>query len=252
MTMGKDFIQRRRQDESIACSRDQNRLKSYPSTNGVHRDALGVEFSRVIKAVQEDAESQRLTRHTLGEIFDKLSSELSKALGLLSLSVSDTDAPAVFKLLYVHVVNLVGSMLNSILSKAVVCSPNLQARFKIRFLEDGFYLGSHGSEREILSEERGFSGGIASSLNLKSFCNVQYLLIDIFGARLEMLNFTAIDRIFAKRDDLLVRHGRNTEDQPVQVTAEEVKLVIATLRDFAVDLNISIYHSLFDNNSSGT
>ncbi|MDZ7329004.1 hypothetical protein GJV36_20760 [Pseudomonas sp. SDS3-8] len=91
---------------------------------------------------------------------------------------------------------------------------------------------------------------VASSLSLKTFCNYEYLLIEVFGARLEMLNFTAIDRIFAKRDDLLVRHGRCIEGQSAQVTSEEVERVIATLRDFAVDLNINIYHSVFDHNSS--
>lgn len=249
MTVGKGFIPRRCQDESIACSRDQNRLKGETSTNGMHRNTLGVEFSRIIKAVQEDTESQRLTRHSLGELFDKLSSDLSKASDLLGLSVSGSDAPAVFKLLYVYAVNVVGSMLSSILSKAVVSSPSLRASFKSRFLEDGFSSGLHGSEREALSG-RGFSGDMASGLSLKSFCNVEYLLIEIFGERLETLNFTVIDQIFAKRDDLLVRHGRNVEGQAVQFTAEDVKLVIATLRDFAVNLNIKIYHSLFDHNSS--
>jgi hypothetical protein len=247
MTMGKDFIPRRCQGESIACSQDQNILKSYPSNSGGRREALDAELSRIIEFYQEDTGSQRLALPAFGEIFYNLSSDLSEALGLLSVSVSNVEAPAVFKILYVRAVNLVESMLISILIKAIVIRPGLRARFKISSLEGGLSSGSH---EEISSEERGVAVDVASSLSLKTFCNYEYLLIEVFGARLEMLNFTAIDRIFAKRDDLLVRHGRCIEGQSAQVTSEEVERVIATLRDFAVDLNINIYHSVFDHNSS--
>ena len=87
---------------------------------------------------------------------------------------------------------------------------------------------------------------------MKGFCKFEDLLIEIFGGRIEGLNFALIERVFTKRDYLLNRHGMGVEGQLVQLAAEEVELVIVALRDFAVDLNVRIYHSLFEHDSPAT
>lgn len=252
MNISKDFPPGGRQGESIAWSREQHGLINNLSADEISSSTSDVKFFAIVKASQGGVESRRLTRHTLGELFDKLSADLSVALDLLSLSMGSVDAPTVSKLLYVHAVNLVESLVISMLSKAVESSPGLRGGFEERFLEGGLSSGLHERQRKILSDLGGFSTDVASGLVFKSFRNLEYLLIEIFGGRLEGLNFALIDRVFTKRDYLLNRDEVGIEGQLVQLAAEEVELVIVALRDFAVDLNIRIYHSLFEHDSSAT
>ncbi|WP_455886245.1 hypothetical protein [Pseudomonas rustica] len=252
MSVSKDFLPGGRQGESIAWSREQYGLKTSLSADEINRSTSDIEFSVIVKPLQGGVESRRLTRHTLGESFDKLSADLSVALDLLSLSMGSVDASAISKLLYVHAVNLIESLMMSILSKAVASSPGLRGGFEKRFLEGGLSSGLHEEQRKILSGEREFSADINRGLGSKSFRNFEYLLIEIFGGRLEGLNFALIDRVFTNRDYFLNRNGVGVEGQLVQLAAEEVALVMVALRDFAVDLNVRIYHALFEHDSSAT
>ncbi|GLO16108.1 hypothetical protein PPUJ20028_46940 [Pseudomonas putida] len=252
MSIRKEFLPGGRQGESNAWSREQHGLKTSLSADEINCSTSDIKFFAIVKTLQGGVESRRLTRHTPGELFDKLSADLSVALDLLSLSMGSIDAAAISKLLYVHAVNLIESLMMSILSKAVASSPGLRGGFEERFLEGGLSSGLHEAQRKILSGERGVLTDINSGLDLKGFRNFEYLLIEIFGGRLEGLNFALIDRVFTKRDYLLNCDGVSVEGQLVQLAAEEVELVIVALRDFAVDLNVRIYHSLFEHDSPAT
>lgn len=227
-------------------------MRIIPSSDEVNRSTLDVEFSAIVRASQGGVGSERLTRHALGELFDKLSSDLSIALDLLSLGVGSTDAPTVSKLIYVHAVNLIESLIVSVLSKAVTSGLSSQNGFKVRFFDGGLSSGSHDDYRENLLSKRESSRDAVSALNLKGFRDFEYLLTAIFGGRLEELNFALIDQFFTRRDWLLSHDGLDVEGQSVQLAAEEVELVIVAIRDFAVDLNIKIYHLLFHHDSSAT
>ncbi|MBA6136050.1 MULTISPECIES: hypothetical protein [Pseudomonas] len=244
MSIGKDFLSRNFLEESIFWRQGRKGAKSILFDSELDWRELRVEVSQVIKAAEDGAESQRMTRHALSELFDELSSDLSKASSLLSVGMSSVDAPTIFKLLYVHVVNLIESLLSSILCRAIEGNQGLVGGFERFFLENGFSSGSDENWRKILSRKGLDSRGVCGS-SFKNFSDIEFLFVRIFGEQFRSLNFTAIGSVFSRRDDLLVRYGKNIEGQPVQFTAEEVELVIATLRDFAVDLNISIYHSLF-------
>lgn len=63
------------------------------------------------------------------------------------------------------------------------------------------------------------------------------------------LELGEIGRICSKRHDIVHRNGKTRDDQPIELTLQEVQRAIGAIRNFAEDLNTRINAALSEQES---
>ncbi|XVJ48139.1 hypothetical protein ACDZ94_04160 [Pseudomonas sp. UBT] len=240
MSSIKEYFFEVQQENCIEWIRQQYGIEIDPDEDEEHWAELAGEYSAMLEA--GEAEFEWLNRHSHSEFFHEFSAELATASSMLTLG-SSQHADTLSKLVYAHVVTLMEALISSVVRKLIVSEQillmNLVAGYKK-------LSGITVTLKQIAEEPKVVEVIVLKALSELSFHNVatiNQVLHAMFGEHMKGLGLNEIGRICSKRHDIVHRNGKTVEDQPIELTSQEVQQAIRTISEFAEDLKSRIYNA---------
>ncbi|EGH95508.1 MULTISPECIES: hypothetical protein [Pseudomonas syringae group] len=197
-----------------------------------------------------EAEWQWLNRHSHSHFFQEFCTELAKTKDLLITSSNSVHAETVNKLVYAHAVTLMETFISSAVGKLVVDDQGLLLN-----LVDEYKVlnGMKVTLKEVLEQPKIVEKRVIETLREQAFHNVSTIsqvLNAMFGEHMKGLELGEVARICEKRHHIVHRNGKTVDDQPIELSQQEVQQTIETIRDFAGNLSDRIYIALTERESA--
>lgn len=204
-------------------------------------EELAGEYSAMLDA---QAEIQWLNRHSHQEFFIEFEAELTAASSLLTAANISGHANSVYKLVYAHTVTLMETLISSVVRKLVVSDEGLLMSLAAGYNKLGIITVTL---KEIAEQPKLVESIALKLLTDQTFHNVSTIkevLGVMFGDHMKGLNLAGVGRLCGKRHDIVHRNGKTRDDQPIELSHDEVNQAITTVRDFAQDVQRRIEAAL--------
>lgn len=196
-----------------------------------------------------DAEWDWLNRHSHSHFFHEFSIELARAKDLLITSSESMHIGTINKLVYAHAVTLMEAFISSAVGKLVVDDQglllNLVDEYKV-------LSGMKVTLKEVLQQPKIVEKRVIATLAEQSFHNVSTInqvLGAMFGEHMRGLDMSEVASICEKRHHIVHRNGKTLDDQPIELTQQDVQIAINTISDFVENLKDRIYTALTERES---
>lgn len=245
----KDYYFEVQQENFIAWAKDNHGIELDQDEDPDTWERLGLEYSSMQDAMEEEAEYRWLRRRPYTEFFNEFARELVTASELLEQPLAIDKAQTLYKLVYAHAITLLESLISSVVRSIVAGNPVFIAHIAIRYddlSKRKFTL------KEIIDHPKGVESIVLKTLSDLSFHNphtIKAVMDSVFGKHMKGLDLRGISPICAKRHDIIHRNGRTISDDPINLDLEEVRQVITVIRAFAADLEGRIYNAVEEEES---
>lgn len=198
-----------------------------------------------------EAEWEWLNRHPHSYFFHEFNNELACAKRLLITGISWELDETLNKLVYAHTVTLMETFISSAVGKLIVEDKglllNLVDEYKV-------LSGMKVTLKEVLQQPKIVEKRVIATLGDQSFHNVSTIsqvLNAMFGEHMRGLDMSEIARICEVRHHIVHRNGKTWDDQPIELSRQEVQKVMQTISDFVENVNERIYTALTERESAG-
>ncbi|WP_346830900.1 hypothetical protein ABDX87_28580 [Pseudomonas abietaniphila] len=240
MSSIKEYLFEVQQENCIEWIRQQYGIEIDPDEDEEQWAELAGEYSAMLEA--EEAEFEWLNRHSHSEFFHEFFAELATASSMLTLG-SRQHADTLNKLVYAHAVTLMEALISSVVRKLLVSEQRLLMNLVAGYKK---LSGITVTLKQIAEEPKVVEVIVLKALSELSFHNVvtiNQVLNAMFGEHMKGLGLSEIGRICSKRHDIVHRNGKTVDDQPIELTSQEVHQAIRTISEFAEDLKSRIYNA---------
>lgn len=210
-------------------------------------EALANEYSNMMDAYADEAEYRWLERHSYNELYNGFVTELALASDLLKLGQGNIHNYTVCKMVYVHAVTLLESLIGTIVRTLVVSDKAFMANVASKI--DDLNKGRKYSLKEIAEHPNGHESLILKILSNLTYHNpstIKTVLHAVVGIRMVGLDLSEISAICDKRHDIVHRNGMTIDDEPIHLEPLEVQQAMNMIGHVASEIRTRIYEALND------
>lgn len=247
MSSIKEYLFEVQQENCIEWIRQQYGIEIDPDEDHQEWAALAIEYSAMLEA--EEAELEWINSHSHSEFFREFSAELATASALLTLS-RNQHADTLNKLVYAHVVTLMEALISSVVRNLLVSERRQLMKLIVGYKK---LSGITVTLQQIAEDPKIVEKTVLKTLAEISFHNVSTIhqvLNAMFGKHMNDLELGEVGRICKKRHDIVHRNGKTLDDQPIELTLQEVQQMIDTIREFSEDIDSRINTALTEQESA--
>lgn len=192
----------------------------------------------------EQAEYLWLERHSHNQFFHEFSTDLTTANSLLTLAGNKTQANTTYKLVYAHAVTLLEALISTVVRKLVIS----EHRLMLNLVTEYDALSKRTIPLKQVAQDPAIVQGIVlkvlSELSFHNVATIREILSAMFGDHMKGLELADIARICNKRHDIVHRNGKTVDDEPIDLSIEDVQQAIHDIEVFAADLKRRVYEAL--------
>lgn len=192
----------------------------------------------------EQAEYLWLERHSHKQFFHEFSTDLTTAYSLLTLAGNQTQANITYKLVYAHAVTLLEALISTVVRKLAISEPRLM----LNLVTEYEALSKRTISLKQVAQDPAIVQGIVlkvlSELSFHNVATIREILGAMFGEHMKGLEMADIARICIKRHDIVHRNGKTVDDEPIDLSIEDVQQAIHAIEAFAADLKRRVDEAL--------